>query len=155
MKQETDVTGRARRRAEAMEKALVGGHVEGAGWRMSFLRQLARARADGLLTAEQIKRELPADLLLAVEALAEELRSGNHAMPLVVIGNDWDFAAEEDKYEADQLRLNAIRRHGVNCPDVPPGDVTRITLAGLAWLAVLTAAAFAAGLTTAWILQGR
>ena len=152
MKQETDVTGRARRRAEAMENALAGGHVEGHGWRMGFLRRLARARADGLLTAEQIKRELPSDLLLAVEALAEELRRGNHAMPLVVIGNDWDFAAEEDKYEADQLRLNAIRRHGVNCPEVPPGDVTRIILA---WLAVLSAAAFAAGLLTAWILQGR
>jgi len=116
MKQETDSQGRftspdtqSRRRAEAIEKTLAGGHIEGAGWRMEFLRQLARARADGLLTAEQIQRQLPADLLLAVEALAAELGSGNHVMPLVVLGNDWDFGGRDMKLCDAEDPLFALR----------------------------------------------
>jgi hypothetical protein len=110
MKQETEVQGRPSSWAEAMKKALAGGHVEGQGWRMEYLRLLARARADGLLRHDQVKQQLPADLLLAVEALADELRGGSHVMPLVVLGNDWDFAADDAReHEPAWSRLSRIR----------------------------------------------
>jgi len=79
------------------------GRAEGRGWRMEFLQKLARARADGLLRFEQIRPQLPPDLLLAVEALAEELRTGNHVMPLVVLGNDWDFSRAADSPAAEPV----------------------------------------------------
>jgi len=71
-----------------------GGEGAAVGVRLSFLRSLAISRADGSLTQEQIRPQLPPDLLLAVETLAEEIRSGNclpEDLPLVILGNDWHF----------------------------------------------------------------
>jgi hypothetical protein len=162
MKQETDSQGRftspdtqSRRRAEAMKTTLAGGHVNGAGWRMEFLRQLARARADGLLTAEQIKSQLPADLLLAVEALAEELRCGNHVMPLVVLGNDWDFVAD------DEGRRSAPSIQTAKTPARiadPEGQISRYRAAERAaarrWLLVAVLSAITAGLCLVRLIWG-
>jgi hypothetical protein len=140
-----------------MKKALAGGHVEGQGWRMEFLRLLARARTDDLLTVDQIKRQLPADLLPAVEALAEELRSGNHVMPLVVLGNDWDFGGRDMKLSDAEDPLFALRlaafqdaRPGgtVYLGEQPPGD------GALLFAAFFVAAGIVLGVFAAWLAWG-
>jgi hypothetical protein len=138
-----------------MKNALAGGHIEGTGWRMEYLRQLARARADGLLTVDQIKRQLPADLLLAVEALAAELGSGNHVMPLVVLGNDWDFVAD------DEGRRSAPSIQTAKTPARiadPEGQISRYRMAERAaarrWLLVAVLSAITAGLCLARMIWG-
>ena len=158
MKQETEATERQRRRAEAMKTTLAGGHVNGAGWRMEFLRQLARARADGLLTAEQIKSQLPADLLLAVEALAAELGSGNHVMPLVVLGNDWDFGGRDMKLSDAEDPLFALRLAAFQ--DARPGGTVYLgeqTPNGgfLLFAALFVAAGIVMGAFAAWLAWAR
>jgi len=164
MRQETDAQGRftspdtqSRRRAAAIEKALSGGHIEGAGWRMEFLRLLARARADGLLTVDQIKRQLPADLLLAVEALAEELRGGSHVMPLVVLGNDWDFGGRDMKLSDAEDPLFALRLAAFQ--DARPGGTVYLGEqppdgGALLFAALFVAVGMVLGVFAAWLAWG-
>ena len=166
MKQETEATERRRRRAElererlrheAMKTILTGGHVNGAGWRMEFLRLLARARADGLLTVDQIKRQLPADLLLAVEALAEELRNGSHVMPLVVLGNDWDFGGRDMKLSDAEDPLFALRLAAFQ--DARPGGTVYLgeqtpNGGALLFAALFVAVGIVMGVFAAWLAWG-
>jgi len=76
------------------------GRVEGRT--ASFLEQLAIARADGSLTAEQVRPQVPPEMAAAVEALAAEIRNGVslkdaeriYEIPLLALGPDWDFSDE-------------------------------------------------------------